>query len=74
MSKTRRKRTRDSGMVEFATMPYRENGERYTVFLCRRCTKAWKLADPVDAWRVKNLVNHAASHKIDSLTQMVEPS
>lgn len=49
----------------YDTVPYKAGGKRYTVFLCKRCSKAWKLADPVEAYRVKALITHFSTHDID---------
>jgi len=54
----------------YDTIPYRVAGIAYTVFLCRRCTKAWKLPNPVETWRLKNLVEHFASHDADSTSKV----
>ncbi len=52
----------------YDTIPYRIGGITYTVFLCRRCSKAWKLANPVDAWRIKSLISHFSAHDADAYT------
>lgn len=53
---------------EYDTIPYKSpDGVRYTVFLCARCARAWKLRDPVESWRVKTLVTHFTSHRADAV-------
>jgi hypothetical protein len=52
--------------VNYDTIPYRADGQTYTVFLCKRCSRAWKLRHPVEAWKVKSLINHFTSHKTDT--------
>jgi hypothetical protein len=64
MAKTK-KLKRAAGPVLYDTMPYKVEGVGYTLFVCRRCPRAWKLKNPVDAWRVKALVNHFTSHDLN---------
>lgn len=52
----------------YDTVPYKANGRTYTVFLCNVCSRAWKLHDPVEAWRVKSLMTHFAAHAADRAT------
>jgi len=62
----KRKRTKTTPTTPhdlyYDTLPYRSEGKRYTVYLCRKCMKAWRLSDPVETWRLKSLLSHTATH------------
>jgi hypothetical protein len=60
-----------NGTAQFDIQPQRVNGRKFTIWCCRRCTRAWRFADPVEGWRIKNLLNHAGGHVTDNaLTEL----
>jgi len=63
----RKRRRRATRLVNFDTLPYTLEGRRYVVYLCLKCTKAWKLPDPVEAWRISSLLAHAQTHEIGAI-------
>jgi hypothetical protein len=64
MSRVRKRKGQQHGAKQaYDTIPYRDGaGRRYTVYLCASCARAWKLPDPVEAWKVKALINHFGTH------------
>ena len=42
------------------------DGNPYTVYLCRNCQRGWRLPEPVENWRIKTLLSHSATHRIDA--------
>ena len=60
--KKRTPKPKGTGPANFEILRHRVNGQTFTVFLCRNCTRGWWFRDPVEAWRIKNLLNHNAGH------------
>lgn len=58
-----KRRTKKQGALSnFDAVPYNHHGRRILIYLCLRCTRAWQMPDPCEAWRIKSLLSHADSH------------
>lgn len=64
----KRKRTRKGMRVGemFAVIEHKMDGAPCNVYLCRTCTKAWRLPNPAEGWRIKTLLSHASTHATDN--------
>jgi hypothetical protein len=50
----------------YDVLQHRTGGKKFVVYLCRRCARGWRYEDPVPAWKVNNVLKHAASHIVDA--------
>lgn len=62
----KKKRSLSQNPAGYDMLKVKLRGEACTVFLCRHCSKAWKLRNPVEAWRIKTLLVHFGSHRTDA--------
>ena len=53
--------------VYFEMLRHKSDGKQWVIYLCRRCSRAWKYADPVEAWKVNGLLTHAGTHQVDAM-------
>jgi hypothetical protein len=60
----RKKRSTNGNGVagQFEMIRQKSHGNRFTVFCCMRCTRAWRFREPVESWRLANLLKHSAGH------------
>lgn len=49
--------------MDYHIVDLRVDSMPYAVYCCAHCQRAWRLAKPVDDWRLKTLSAHAATHK-----------
>lgn len=64
----KRKRTRKGTRVGdlFEVLKHTLDGAPCAIYLCRGCSRAWRLPDPAETWRVNTLLSHAAAHATDA--------
>ena len=69
--KRARRKVNQNGKADaamFDVIGLRLRGKRFTIWCCQLCTRAWRFAEPVESWRVKNLIKHQQGHTEDRET------
>ena len=64
--KRKRKRTKQNGLGGFELLKATIDGKQYVLYVCRLCSRAWKYADPLEAWRVQSFLSHQGTHGADA--------